>query len=753
MVKNMWKFDLNRGHDIEVRDNWGRKYKTPWTKLNLGAGIQQRDFWHRGEQNMFESVGFRMFQLAGVAAPNSAFASFRVIDDALEQDPATQYEGDFWGVYLMIEQENGRFLEEHDLPDSNLYKMEGGAGAGWGELNNLGPAGPTDKSDLFAVVNNYNNQPESWWRTNWNLPKYYSYQAVAQAIHHYDICYDKNFFYYYDPRVRLWEVCAWDLDLTWANNMYDAGCGGKDRVYQRIFDEVSPAKPNIRIEWNNRMREFRDLFWNSDQAHKLIDEYAALLRGPLSSSNLLEADRMMWDYNPKMNSGTYSQNLGKAGTGEYYQFSQESGTNTVLKGGFHATVQIMKNYVGIRGAFLDGLHNEPGRPSTPSVTYTGPPTYPINRLTFRSSNYSGGSPFASMRWRVGEITDTNAPNFRADEPRKYEIETVWDSGPLAAFNADVTIPANVMRTGSRYRVRVQHTDSTGRASHWSAPHEFTCGTPESTADLLSYLRITEVMFNPPAGGYEFVELHNISASVTLDLAGVRFTDGIDFTCGSGVTLPPGGYLLIINTTNIPAFRAFYSVDPSVPILAAYSGALNNAGEQLRLRTAAGGDTIAEFTYLDGRGWPPGADGGGQSLVLLDSALTAQGMGAAEYAGNWRGSAYLRGSAGRADPTLPPGPLLNEFAANTEPVPPLEGNDWIELFNPTEQPITLGPGWYLSDDGSTYDALKKWQVPSNTVIAARGWVSFDETTGFHNPTNIGFALGYSRKEIGYFNRTP
>ena len=144
MCKNMWKFDMNRGHDFEPRDNWGRKFNTPWTKVNLGASIQQGDFNHRGEQGMFESIGFRLFNLAGVAAPHSTFVTFRVIDDAQEASPTTQYEGDFWGVYLAIEQEDGRFLEEHGLPDGNLYKMEGGTG----ELNNMGPNGPINKSDL-----------------------------------------------------------------------------------------------------------------------------------------------------------------------------------------------------------------------------------------------------------------------------------------------------------------------------------------------------------------------------------------------------------------------------------------------------------------------------------------------------------------------------------------------------------------------------------------------------------------------------
>jgi hypothetical protein len=84
MTKNMWKFDFNRGHDFEAVDDWGRKLEVRWTKLNLGASIQQGDYNHRGEQGMFESVGFRVFQLAGVPAMHSAYAQFRVIDEPAE---------------------------------------------------------------------------------------------------------------------------------------------------------------------------------------------------------------------------------------------------------------------------------------------------------------------------------------------------------------------------------------------------------------------------------------------------------------------------------------------------------------------------------------------------------------------------------------------------------------------------------------------------------------------------------------------
>src|SRR6185369_6870645 len=125
MGKNMWKIDFNRHHHLQARDDFGRKYAQKWEELNLGACIQQGDTHYRGEQGMFESVGFRLFNLAGVEAAHTHWVHLRIIDQP-EESPANQYEGDFWGLYLAIENMDGNFLEEHHLPDGNLYKLEFG---------------------------------------------------------------------------------------------------------------------------------------------------------------------------------------------------------------------------------------------------------------------------------------------------------------------------------------------------------------------------------------------------------------------------------------------------------------------------------------------------------------------------------------------------------------------------------------------------------------------------------------------------
>ena len=146
-----------------------------------------------------------------------------------------------------------------------------------------------------------------------------------QGIHHYDICYDKNYFYYRNPESGQWSVHTWDLDLTWANNMYDSGCGGIDDIYRPLLGGGAyPAKPALTIEYKNRVREIRDLLFNTDQAWKIIDEHARLLRGPATANTFLDADRCMWDFNPKMANAAYSSAISQGGSGALLHLAQRA---------------------------------------------------------------------------------------------------------------------------------------------------------------------------------------------------------------------------------------------------------------------------------------------------------------------------------------------------------------------------------------------------------------------------------------------
>src|SRR6185369_10438250 len=112
----------------------------------------------------------------------------------------------------------------------------------------------------------------------------------------------------------------------------------------------------------------------------------------------------------------------------------------------------------------------------------------------------------------------------------------------------------------------------------------------------------------------------------------------------------------------------------------------------------------------------------------------------------RASAYLGGSPGRTDPSPPAATVvLNEITAHTDYFDPLrpeyDSNDWLELFNLASTNISLS-GWHLSDDPAI---PRKWAIPSVT-ISARGWTTFDEVSGFHNPITTGFGLDKAGEQV-------
>jgi len=250
---------------------------------------------------------------------------------------------------------------------------------------------------------------------------------------------------------------------------------------------------------------------------------------------------------------------------------------------------------------------------------------------------------------------------------------------------------------------------------WSALNEATF----AVGPVAESLRISEVMYHPAGDpNTEYLELTNIGAE-TINLNLVTFTSGVDFTF-AGTELAPGAHTLLVR--DVAAFEARYG--DGLPIAGQYAGSLDNRGERLELRDAAG-QIIERFRFQDG--WYDLTDGQGFSLTARDPAASETLDGKS----GWRPSAALDGSPGFDDTGVVPelgAVVINELLANPEG----DESDWIELHNTTDQTLNLG-GWFLSDRA---DDLMKYEIAEGTALPAGGYLVLTESEHFGNADDPG-----------------
>lgn len=405
--KNRWKFDFNRGHYFQGHDDEGNAYETKWDKLNFSACFQFNNTHNRGEHGMYEAVTTKLMRLAGVPSCYMNWLHFRVIDEVEESGPS-QYDGDFWGLYLAIEQPDGRFLKARDLPDGNLYKMYFACNGSTGNKNNQGPLQVTDHSDVIAFCNAYQGYPSDrqWWEENTNLDMYYSYRTICDAVHHYDLTDRWNCLYYAHPETGRWWMIPWDFDHSWDTDIYtdddeywkqvldprffQGHSVGNPRTYQRF--------PDCIIAFQNRVRELSDLLLNADQCGQIIDECAEVISAPAGAS-FVQADRALWDHHPR-----------NTNPGTYYQSSPT--------GDFAGMVQRMRDFIGPGGWGADNLariDDDTAIPNTPIVVSKSLAGFPANALVFSVGDFDdpqGRQTFGAMKWRIAEV----APGAQVDQP-------------------------------------------------------------------------------------------------------------------------------------------------------------------------------------------------------------------------------------------------------------------------------------------------------------------------------------------------
>ena len=259
--------------------------------------------------------------------------------------------------------------------------------------------------------------------------------------------------------------------------------------------------PVLRLESKNRAREVLDLFCSDaardgGQVGQLVDELSRILCPAGNDRTWPELDMAMWNYHPRSNTrgqfyinpyrdsrmgGPWRRTLASADFAGFCKFIVEFCTDSRPRKNYEPNDGDQRGY-GF--GFLWWESRDEKIPARPSVSYTGPPGFPAERLTFKVSDFASPAlhAFASVQWRIGEISAPGLMGFQPGQPCRYEIQPHWSSPELTAQETTMRIPNNVCQVGHSYRVRARYKDNTGRWGHWSDPVQFVPGQSKQSSN-------------------------------------------------------------------------------------------------------------------------------------------------------------------------------------------------------------------------------------------------------------------------------
>jgi len=640
---------------------------------------------------------------------------------------------DYWGVYVLLEKikisndrlnlpelhgndntapsVTGGYIFKRDRFDGNEYVFNVPAATGFGgsQLAVEDPKGAEITTPQKNYLGTFFAQISAALSSaSWTNPVtgYRAYLDVDSFIDHYWLVemprqidgYRLSNFYHKDRNGKLKEGPIWDWNLSFGNANYLDG--GLTNGY------YAPNVGDADKLYYNRLFADPDFF----QQH--IDRWQALRTNVFATSNLLARvtaitnllnesqarDFAKW---PRLGSyvwpnpdGANLVPVGTDGTAALWN------VNFATLNTYQAVIGEMKRWIEGRLAWIDSQF-----PATPPA------------FSLPGGNVPSGSVVA-ITAPVGTIYYT----LNGTDPRG----SGGNPAPgVLTYSGPITITTNI---GLFARAR----SGTG-ANSWSGPTiaPYVIETPK--------LIITEVMFHPappPPGStnvdedFEYIEVKNNGAT-PINLLRSRISGGVNVDLPNYM-LNPGCYVVVVANTN--AFRSRYGNIPV--IVGSYTERLANDDERIIFEGPVR-EPIHDFRYADG--WYELTDGFGFSLVPLNENAPLSGWG---LAGNWRVSAALHGSPGTNDSAAPTIPIVVVNEALTHA--PLPQNNAVELRNLSAGTADISY-WFLSDD---FDQPQKYQFPSNTLIAANGYLVINQSTFNAGPR--AFTLSSQDDEIWLFS---
>lgn len=605
---------------IRVRGNSAGRWEKPKFKVELNEGYELE--WDPSEEAVDEfNLQSHYVDQYTSTAKTSFIREYAYLDLASEVGmPAfhmfylqVRQNSDYFGLYSFTEQVDATFLRRNDLDDKGaLYKATDGGDLETGSGTEDHYSKATRKSepydDLVALIDELNaSEParSDYVFDHLDLPGIINKFAVDVLTHNYDRSHH-NFYVHHNREKDEWTQLAWDLDLNFLVNSRADDPDFNHPLYldgndDRRFNGMSYAIFNNDVAREMYFRRLRNILddylattWLENRFSALDSQIATertFDESVWSSMVLVDVQADLIDeYIPNRIDQLYVT------WGDLLPDPEPA--NSSLSFG-----QIVANPVS-------------GNQDEEFIEITNPNAWAIDVSDW---GLSGGVTFA---FPPGSVIPSNSSCYISPDVVSFRNRATSPTGGERRF-----VLGNYSGHLSNLGETLTLVDETS-----VVVAQITLG--EAQTDNQLYLIISEVMYNPiPDGEAEFIELLNISDTLTLDLGGVQFTEGILYTFPVGTMLAPGARIIV----NKSEFT---------------SGSLNNGGETIKLDDADG-STIADFTYNDKAPWPVSPDTLGNSLVYIS--------GDPDEAINWRASTGAGGNPGTSDSVSYVGGNLLDYA--------------------------------------------------------------------------------------------
>ncbi|MBM4153557.1 MAG: hypothetical protein FJ221_00800 [Lentisphaerae bacterium] len=199
------------------------------------------------------------------------------------------------------------------------------------------------------------------------------------------------------------------------------------------------------------------------------------------------------------------------------------------------------------------------------------------------------------------------------------------------------------------------------------------GTPHNGPAVIS-----EILYKPPTGGVDFVEIYATTSGIVrlYDPAATtnlwKLSGGISYTFPSGSALTGGQYAVVAGG-DPAAFRASNGIPAHIQVFGPFEGALDAAGERIRLRKPGSPEPdgtvpyvlVEEVEYDDDAPWPVAGAMDGRSIERASTAWFSNDPA------HWR--AGLPGGG--------PGLVLSDGDSDGDSLPDEWEIDWFGTIGP------------------------------------------------------------------------